>query len=932
MRPIFLALLCVAAPALGAPPVRVLLLSGQNNHDWKSTTPALQKILADSGRFAVDVTERPDQCTAETLAKYDVVLSNWNTFSPQGGVTNWPAETRAAFLDFVRGGKGHVVVHAGSSSFNDWPEYQQICGAWWANGQTGHGAPHAFTVKPAGDHPVTRGLAPFQTTDELWLKPGVHPGARVLATADEQPVALATSFGKGRGFTVLLGHDAGRMSNTGFQALLLRGTEWAATGKATIDLAEALLKTVASYQYGQSRAALLETARMAQASPREMAPKLAALLGSGATLEAKKFACEQLALVGTDTEVPALEKLLKNPELALAARSAIERIPGEASLAALRNALASADGAMRQGIALALGARHDNKAVPALATLAPDTAAIDALGLIGTQEALAALMAAESSLPADARPRWAAAALKCATAQQDLKALEKLCDPAQPSAIRTAAFVGRVSALGDRGADTLLAALTGGDATLQAAAIRALRESKSSALLRAAAERLDRLPPDARAPLIVILGERGDAAALAGILAEVSSPDEPVRRAALDAIGSLGNASAVPVLVGLIEKGDETDRKAAADALGRLRGADIDAALVSALRKSPPGTQAVLIRALTERDAKSALPAMLEAAASSEADVRQEAIRALNKMAGADAGPRVIALLDRAADADRSGIETALVAVYRRANAVKPLAEAARAATGAKKSSLLAVLGALGGPESLNALRTALKDGDADVRTAAVRALAAWPDAAPAGDLVAAAEATADLKIKALALRGVARMVPPAQDLDRKQKKDLLQRGIGASGREEETALLKTALALVSSSNLALGATATNLDGLAPDHDGRGPEAAIDGNPATYWDETDGQKLYWLKVQLKRPATISALRITGFKHHEYVPKDFEVLCDGKVVKTVTGAQYVENVLAVDLPATRCAAVELKITGVYGASPAIRELEILGEEE
>jgi HEAT repeat protein len=695
---------------------------------------------------------------------------------------------------------------------------------------------------------------------------------------------------------------------------------------------DAVLQAVSAYRFGQSRAPLLEASRMAQAAPREMAPRLAALLGSAATADAKKFACDQLALIGTDAEVPALEKLLNHPELSLAARSALERIPGEASLAALRRGLASTEGSARQGIALALGARRDDQAVPALAALLPEAGAIDALGEIGSARALEALMAAEARLTADARARWSAAALKCAARQQSTGALQTLSQPAQPPAIRSAAFIGLATAQGEKGADLLMAALTGSDETLRSAAIRALRESKSSTLLRAAAQGLGRLPEDVRAQLIVVLGERGNAAALPGILAEASSPDEAVRRAALDAIGALGDASAVPALLGLLEKADATGRKAAAEALGRLRGEGVDEALAAALRTASPAAQEALIRSLTERDAKSAVPAVLDAATSPEAGVRQEAIRALNKMAGADAGPRMIALLDRATDADRAAIEAALVALYRRANAVAPLAAAAGGASGATKGSLLTALGALGGPEALGALQAALKDDDATVRTAAVRALANWPDAAPAGDLVAAAEASDDPKIKALALRGVARMVPPAAGLDRARKKDLLQRGIAASGREEETALLQGALALATSSNLALGATATNTDGLKPDHDGRGPEAAIDGDPATYWDETDGQKRYGLKVQLRRPAKVSALRITGFSHHAYAPKDFEVLCDGQPVKAVRDGAYAENVLAVDLPPTRCSAVELKITGCYGASPAIRELEILGEEE
>jgi hypothetical protein len=130
--------------------------------------------------------------------------------------------------------------------------------------------------------------------------------------------------------------------------------------------------------------------------------------------------------------------------------------------------------------------------------------------------------------------------------------------------------------------------------------------------------------------------------------------------------------------------------------------------------------------------------------------------------------------------------------------------------------------------------------------------------------------------------------------------------------------------------NLCRGATATNLDNLTPDGQGQGPFAALDGNPETYWDETDNQPLYWLRVHLKQPATVACLRILGYQHHNYAPRDFEVLGDGKLIKKVEKAVYQRNLLTVDLPPTECGTIELKITGYYGQSPAIRELGLFGK--
>ena len=44
-----------ACAAQSSPPLKVLIIDGQNNHDWKSTTPVMKRILEDSGFFTVDV-------------------------------------------------------------------------------------------------------------------------------------------------------------------------------------------------------------------------------------------------------------------------------------------------------------------------------------------------------------------------------------------------------------------------------------------------------------------------------------------------------------------------------------------------------------------------------------------------------------------------------------------------------------------------------------------------------------------------------------------------------------------------------------------------------------------------------------------------------------------------------------------------------------
>jgi hypothetical protein len=127
--------------------------------------------------------------------------------------------------------------------------------------------------------------------------------------------------------------------------------------------------------------------------------------------------------------------------------------------------------------------------------------------------------------------------------------------------------------------------------------------------------------------------------------------------------------------------------------------------------------------------------------------------------------------------------------------------------------------------------------------------------------------------------------------------------------------------------NLARGAKASSPDGFECEGGSSGDAAAIDGKEATYWDETDGHPLYKLRVDLPQASDISAISIKGWGHHSFSPKDFKIVCDGKTVRTVSGATYADNRLIVPFPRTSCKSLELQISGYYGGSPAVRELGI-----
>jgi type 1 glutamine amidotransferase len=269
---LFLAVFVAALP-LHAATINALLIDGQNNHDYKSTTPHLKKALEDTRLFTVDVATAPakggDMKTFKPrFTDYRVIISNYNG-------EPWSPETQAAFVDYVRGGGGFVSVHAADNAFAQWKEYNEMIGVggWegrneksgpylrlrdgqWTHdtnaGRGGsHGQQHPFVLDTrTPTHPIMAGLPAqwMHAKDELYDRlRGPARNVTVLASAlstretggsgEHEPLLMVIPFGQGRVFHTALGHNNGKdltaQKCVGFITTLQRGTEWAATGRVT---------------------------------------------------------------------------------------------------------------------------------------------------------------------------------------------------------------------------------------------------------------------------------------------------------------------------------------------------------------------------------------------------------------------------------------------------------------------------------------------------------------------------------------------------------------------------------------------------------------------------------------------------------------------------------------------------------------------------
>ena len=273
-----LAVCTLVRPAVAAEKIRVLIIDGQNNHNYKAMTPPMTDDLVKSGRFTVDVATTPEKKMPKEawgafnpdFSKYDVVLSNYNG-------EPWPDGVQKALEAYVAGGGGLAVIHAANNAFEGWTEWNKMIGLGWrkntfgdrltidesgkvvrtSKGEgpgAGHGAAHPYKIVIRDpEHPITQGMPRewMHAKDELYHgQRGPAENMEILASAysdkekggtgANEPMIWVIPYGKGRVFTTVLGHVGGNdttaIRDVGFKTVMLRGTEWAATGKVTIPI------------------------------------------------------------------------------------------------------------------------------------------------------------------------------------------------------------------------------------------------------------------------------------------------------------------------------------------------------------------------------------------------------------------------------------------------------------------------------------------------------------------------------------------------------------------------------------------------------------------------------------------------------------------------------------------------------------------------
>jgi hypothetical protein len=265
-------LMCAAMqPAWAAEgaPVRVLIVDGLSNHEWKLTTALIRGILEPTGLFKVVVStapptkDSPDWATwRPRFTDYDVVIQTTTisagvrpgrepsrrTSRPSCATAAAPTSGTAATTRSPSGPcTTRCSASAGARRTSAWLSVANdgtITRIPAGDGpDTGHGARLDTVVHRRGDHPIHAGLPRAWKTPDIevyYYARGPAERIEVLSygfdpkTAMNWPLEWTVTYGKGRVYTSTFGHvwagdtQPARMRCAGLHTVVVRALQWLA--------------------------------------------------------------------------------------------------------------------------------------------------------------------------------------------------------------------------------------------------------------------------------------------------------------------------------------------------------------------------------------------------------------------------------------------------------------------------------------------------------------------------------------------------------------------------------------------------------------------------------------------------------------------------------------------------------------------------------
>jgi len=251
-------------------PLKAVIVTGQNNHNWPVSSVCMKHILEESGKFTVDIAVSPKP--GGNMSTFNVMFDDYDVVVLDYNGDDWNKGMQEAFMTYARNGGGIIVYHAADNAFRNWEEYNWITalGGWGDRNETDgpyvywgengklvydyhpgpgghHGQQREYAMTRRSLHTVTWGIPGkwMHAKDELYDSmrgPGNIKKVLYTATAverfggsgREEPLVFTVDYEKAKIMHIMIGHAGETIDNNpamdcpGFRTLLVRSAQWCA--------------------------------------------------------------------------------------------------------------------------------------------------------------------------------------------------------------------------------------------------------------------------------------------------------------------------------------------------------------------------------------------------------------------------------------------------------------------------------------------------------------------------------------------------------------------------------------------------------------------------------------------------------------------------------------------------------------------------------
>ena len=212
-------------------PVQVAVVTGGHSFD----VPHFHRLFRGMARVDAYVQHLDDFTSSPERVRDDydaVVFYIMPRDTPTDEAAPWYAgKPRAALQHLGKAAQGLVIWHHALVAYPDWPLWSKIIGI--DDRSMDYAAGQSLRIVPSdSDHPIIRGLASWEMTDETYRMADPDIDSEVLLSVDHpqsmRHIAWTRRHDRSRVFCFQSGHDNATWSHPMFREVLERGIVWSA--------------------------------------------------------------------------------------------------------------------------------------------------------------------------------------------------------------------------------------------------------------------------------------------------------------------------------------------------------------------------------------------------------------------------------------------------------------------------------------------------------------------------------------------------------------------------------------------------------------------------------------------------------------------------------------------------------------------------------